>query len=113
MPTMLGPEKFVWPTPFDAGPNAVLNTLEEYAVEIGALMRHYFPSDDAANYINNTDYAQQVANYTLDPASGRWRRQNDVLHPEWTGSASVGHGPSQSRSHHGSEYLKKSYSSWL
>jgi diphosphomevalonate decarboxylase len=53
---------------FDAGPNAVLYTLEQYAVEIGALMLHYFPgSGDVDNYINKADFAQQVATYKLDP----------------------------------------------
>ena len=53
---------------FDAGPNAVLYTLDEYVVEVGALMLHYFPSppnDD--DYISNPDFAKAVSEYTLDP----------------------------------------------
>ncbi|KAG7362896.1 diphosphomevalonate decarboxylase [Nitzschia inconspicua] len=52
---------------FDAGPNAVLYTLEQYAVEIGALMLHYFPAD-SENYINRSDYANEVAAFELDSA---------------------------------------------
>lgn len=58
---------------FDAGPNAVLYTLEEYAVELGALLLHYFPSTsrkdgNIANYINNKDYGLMIQNYSLDPS---------------------------------------------
>ena len=50
---------------FDAGPNAVLYTLEKYCVEVGALMLHYFP-EFGENYINNADFAVEIQNYTLD-----------------------------------------------
>jgi diphosphomevalonate decarboxylase len=53
---------------FDAGPNAVLYTLDEYVVEVGALMLHYFPTDNNVNdYISNPDFATAVSEYTLDP----------------------------------------------
>jgi len=54
---------------FDAGPNAVLYCLEEHAVEVGALMHHYFPSNAAAannNYINNAEYAAKIKAYELN-----------------------------------------------
>ena len=52
---------------FDAGPNAVLYTLDDYVVEVGALMVHYYPAVGEA-YINNPDFAAKVAAYTLDPS---------------------------------------------
>jgi diphosphomevalonate decarboxylase len=51
---------------FDAGPNAVLYTLEKYANEVGALMLHYFPSEKNDGYINNEDYAKIISNFELD-----------------------------------------------
>jgi diphosphomevalonate decarboxylase len=51
---------------FDAGPNAVLYTLDQYVVEVGALMVHYFPST-GADYISHADFAKQIEEYTLDP----------------------------------------------
>lgn len=51
---------------FDAGPNAVLYTLDKYAVEVGALMLHYFPAC-SENYINNPDFAKEIASFSLDP----------------------------------------------
>jgi diphosphomevalonate decarboxylase len=53
---------------FDAGPNAVLYTLDKYAVEVGALMLHYYPSTGVVNYVNNPDYAKEIASHTLDPS---------------------------------------------
>jgi len=55
---------------FDAGPNAVLYTLDEYVVEVGALMLHYFPSSssDDGGYINNPTYAESVKSFKLDPS---------------------------------------------
>ena len=53
---------------FDAGPNAVLYTLDKYALEVGALMLHYYPSTGVANYVNNPDYAKEIASYKLDPS---------------------------------------------
>lgn len=56
---------------FDAGPNAVLYTLEQHAVELGALMLHYFPNgEDVAmeQYINQSEYAKQIQAFQLDPS---------------------------------------------
>lgn len=52
---------------FDAGPNAVLYTLDEYAVEVGALMLHYYPSF-GEGYVNNSEFGKEIASYKLDPA---------------------------------------------
>jgi diphosphomevalonate decarboxylase len=52
---------------FDAGPNAVLYCLEPHAMEIGALMLHYYPTLDMASYINDTKYGSDIATFTLDP----------------------------------------------
>ena len=51
---------------FDAGPNAVLYTLEQYSMEIGALMLHYFPAT-GDKYVNNSAYAKEIADYKLSP----------------------------------------------
>jgi diphosphomevalonate decarboxylase len=51
---------------FDAGPNAVLYTLDKYAIEVGALMLHYFPST-GESYINKPEYAKEIAAFQLDP----------------------------------------------
>ena len=53
---------------FDAGPNAVLYTLDKYAIEIGALMLHYYPAIAAADekYVNNPKFAKDVAAHKLD-----------------------------------------------
>lgn len=51
---------------FDAGPNAVLYTLEKSVVEVGALMLHYFPAY-GENYVNNSDYLKIIQEYKLDP----------------------------------------------
>jgi diphosphomevalonate decarboxylase len=55
---------------FDAGPNAVLYCLEQHAVEIGALMLHYYYSNpvDMTEYMNHAPYASAIASYQLDPA---------------------------------------------
>ena len=52
---------------FDAGPNAVLYTLDSYVVEIAALMVHYFPSptDGEDSYINNAKFASKVVDFQL------------------------------------------------
>lgn len=50
---------------FDAGPNAVLYTLEKYAVELGALMIKYYPSA-GDGYISNKTFASDVAEFKLD-----------------------------------------------
>jgi diphosphomevalonate decarboxylase len=54
---------------FDAGPNAVLYTLDKYAIELGALMLHYFPSPpkNGTPYINKSDYEKEIEEYALDP----------------------------------------------
>jgi diphosphomevalonate decarboxylase len=51
---------------FDAGPNAVLYTLDKYAVEVGGLMLHYYPAT-GENYVNNPEFAKDIASYKLDP----------------------------------------------
>ena len=52
---------------YDAGPNAVLYTLEKYVVEVGALMAHYFPSPAAADgYFNDSTFANDVTAFTLN-----------------------------------------------
>ena len=54
---------------FDAGPNAVLYTLEKYAVEVGALMLHYYPEFGGMDkYIPNTAYATDIQSFAVDPA---------------------------------------------
>ncbi|KAL3943170.1 MAG: hypothetical protein SGBAC_002772 [Bacillariaceae sp.] len=53
---------------FDAGPNAVLYTLDQYVVEVGALMKHYFPESGALkNYINNAGYVEKIQKFSLSP----------------------------------------------
>ena len=51
---------------FDAGPNAVLYTLDQYAVEVGALMLHYYPAT-GNDYVSNPEFAKEIAAYKLDP----------------------------------------------
>jgi diphosphomevalonate decarboxylase len=50
---------------FDAGPNAVIYTLEQYCVEIGALLLHFYP-EFGERYINNADFASMAKSFTLD-----------------------------------------------
>jgi diphosphomevalonate decarboxylase len=50
---------------FDAGPNAVIYTLDQYCVELGALMLHFYP-EFGENYINNADFFAQVKAHSLD-----------------------------------------------
>ena len=53
---------------FDAGPNAVLYCLESHAIEIGALMLHYYPATTStSDYLNDPMYATEITSYTLDP----------------------------------------------
>jgi diphosphomevalonate decarboxylase len=52
---------------FDAGPNAVLYTLDKFVVEVGALMLHYFPGDTASGYVSNPDYSAEIAAFRLNP----------------------------------------------
>lgn len=60
---------------FDAGPNAVIYTLDEYTVELSALLLHFYPSDHSAEhhnnddgYYSNPDMYHRAASHTLDPA---------------------------------------------
>ena len=51
---------------FDAGPNAVIFTLDKHAVEVGALMLHYYPEHGEA-YVNNSEFADEIKAFKLDP----------------------------------------------
>jgi len=51
---------------FDAGPNAVLYTLEKYAVELGALMTHFYPAVAGKKYLSNEIFAAEVDKFELD-----------------------------------------------
>ena len=53
---------------YDAGPNAVLYTLEKFVVEVGALMTHYFPSTGAEGFFNDAKYASDIGAFALSPA---------------------------------------------
>mmetsp|Transcript_24694 Transcript_24694/g.54583 ORF Transcript_24694/g.54583 Transcript_24694/m.54583 type:complete len:419 (+) Transcript_24694:76-1332(+) len=56
---------------FDAGPNAVLYTLDAYAVEVCALMLKFYPAavgSDDSPYISNVEFAKEVKSYKLDDA---------------------------------------------
>ena len=50
---------------FDAGPNAVLYTLENYAVEVGALMLKFYPGE-SSNYIPNDSFEKEIKAFQLD-----------------------------------------------
>lgn len=55
---------------FDAGPNAVIYTLEKYSVEVTALMLHWFPSINMKEYMtcsSNADMLEKVQSFSLDP----------------------------------------------
>lgn len=56
---------------FDAGPNAVLYTLEKYVIEVLALVLKYYPckSEDlmGGKYVNNKDMVAKALAYELDP----------------------------------------------
>lgn len=54
---------------FDAGPNAVIYTLDKYSVEIAALMLHFYPSlaGQEESYVNNKDIAEKAKSFELDP----------------------------------------------
>jgi diphosphomevalonate decarboxylase len=52
---------------FDAGPNAVLYTLDKFVVEVGALMLHYFPGTGSDDYISNPDFGKLISEFPLDP----------------------------------------------
>jgi diphosphomevalonate decarboxylase len=71
---------------FDAGPNAVLYTLEQYAVQVGALILHYYPAGGQEhNYVNNSEFAKEITSHKLDPTlldatnkTGRTPKAGDV-----------------------------------
>ena len=50
---------------FDAGPNAVLYTLEKHVVEICALMFKFYP-EYGDEYIPNTEFAEEVKSFEID-----------------------------------------------
>ena len=58
------------PIQFEFGsPNAVLYTLDQHVVELGALMLRFYPAVANAalgSYINNAGYAQAVKEFKLD-----------------------------------------------
>lgn len=52
---------------FDAGPNAVLYTLDRFAPEVAALLIHFYPAGEGIQgYINNPTFTGQVQKYKLD-----------------------------------------------
>lgn len=51
---------------FDAGPNAVIFTLDQHAIEVGALMLHYYPEFGDA-YVNNSQFSEEIKAFQLDP----------------------------------------------
>jgi hypothetical protein len=50
---------------FDAGPNAVLYTLEKYQVELLALVLRYYP-EIGNEYVNNVDLKNDALKFDLD-----------------------------------------------
>ena len=55
---------------FDAGPNAVLYTLDKYVVELLALVLKYYPAQSAdlvGEYVSNGSMAKEALEYKLDP----------------------------------------------
>ena len=56
---------------FDAGPNAVLYTLDKYVVELLALVLKYYPAQSeglVGEYVNNVDMAKEALEFELDPS---------------------------------------------
>ena len=55
---------------FDAGPNAVIYTLEKYQLELLALLLKYFPPRDSGTneYVSDKDLAQKALEVQLDPS---------------------------------------------
>jgi len=69
---------------FDAGPNAVLYTLQKYAVEVGALMLRFYPGH-LSDYISNDIFAKEIKEFQLDERlvqaamkTGRIAKEGDV-----------------------------------
>lgn len=73
---------------FDAGPNAVLYTLEKYVVEVLALVLKYYPAESdnlVGDYVSNEEMAKEALSYKLDPSlleaiekTGRIHEHGDV-----------------------------------
>jgi len=81
---------------FDAGPNAVIYTLERYSIEICALLLMFYPGQ-APNYINRKEVFQRAQSLTLDQTlvqavhnTGRVPKTGDVQMIYYT---STGPGP--------------------
>ena len=53
---------------FDAGPNAVLYTLDKYVAELLALVLKYYPDDLVGEYVSNGDMAKEALAFKLDPS---------------------------------------------
>ena len=73
---------------FDAGPNAVLYTLEKHVIEVLALVLKYYPAESdnlVGDYVSNEEMAKEALSYKLDPSlleavekTGRVHEQGDV-----------------------------------
>jgi len=50
---------------FDAGPNAVLYTLEKYQIEILALVLHCYPCSDKSAFVSNSNLAEEARAFKL------------------------------------------------
>jgi len=57
---------------FDAGPNAVIYTLEKHQLELLALLLKYFPPHESGSrtneYVSNEELAQKALDVQLDPS---------------------------------------------
>jgi len=73
---------------FDAGPNAVLYTLDKHVVELLALVLKYYPAESndlVGNYVNNGSMAKEALEFELDSSliaavekTGRVHAHGDV-----------------------------------
>jgi len=70
---------------FDAGPNAVLYTLDKYMVELAALMIHYYPATGEKYFQAKPDMLEKVKGFEVDPGlleatakTGRVPKEGDV-----------------------------------
>ena len=73
---------------FDAGPNAVLYTLEKHVIEVLALVLKYYPAESdnlVGDYVSNEEMAKEALSYKLDPSlleavekTGRVHEHGDV-----------------------------------